>query len=91
MTNSLSYKSITIVNDDSCIVNKLETSLIDDARVVVYDHHMFIVLATDDFEKKLSPVGRTSAAQCYKTFYGCNLRVFVARSKSAFFSLYSLQ
>jgi hypothetical protein len=42
----LYYKPITIVNDDSSIVNKLETSLIDDARVIIHDHHMFIVLAT---------------------------------------------
>ncbi len=35
-----------IVNDDSSIVNKLETSLIDDARVIIYDRHMFIVEAT---------------------------------------------
>jgi hypothetical protein len=36
-----------IVNDDSSIVNKLETSLTDDARVVIYDHHMLIVQVTD--------------------------------------------
>ncbi len=42
----LYYKPITIVNDDSSIVNKLETSLIDNARVIIYDRHMFIVLAT---------------------------------------------
>jgi hypothetical protein len=36
------YKPIMIVNDDSSIVNKLETSLIDDARVVIYNCHMFI-------------------------------------------------
>ncbi len=35
-----------IINDDSSVVNKLETSLIDDARVIIYDHHMFIVQAT---------------------------------------------
>ncbi len=35
-----------IVNDDSRVVNKLETSLTDDARVIIYDHHMFIVQAT---------------------------------------------
>ncbi len=34
-----------IVNDDSTVVNKLETSLTDDARVVIYDRHMFIVQA----------------------------------------------
>ncbi len=36
---------MTIVNDDSRVINKLETSLTDDARVVIYDHHMFIVQA----------------------------------------------
>jgi len=30
-------------------MNKLETSLIDDARVVSYDHHMYIEKATGDF------------------------------------------
>jgi hypothetical protein len=35
-----------IVNDDSSIINKLETSLTDDARVIIYDCHMFIVQAT---------------------------------------------
>jgi len=42
----LYYKPIMIVNDDSSIINKLETSLIEDARVVNYDRHMFIVQAT---------------------------------------------
>jgi hypothetical protein len=35
-----------IINDDSKVVNKLEASLTDDARVVIYDRHMFIVQAT---------------------------------------------
>ncbi len=35
-----------IVNDDSMVINKLEASLTDDARVVIYDKHMFIVQAT---------------------------------------------
>jgi hypothetical protein len=42
----LYYKPITIVNVKSSIVNKIETSLIDKARVVIYDQHMFIVRAT---------------------------------------------
>ncbi len=46
MACGLYYKLTTIVNDDSRVVNKLEASLIGDARVVVYDHHMFIVQAT---------------------------------------------
>jgi hypothetical protein len=39
----LYYKPMTIVNDDSRVVNKLETSLTDDARVVIYDCQVFIV------------------------------------------------
>ncbi len=35
-----------VVNDDSSVVIKLATSLIADARVVIYDRHMFIVQAT---------------------------------------------
>ncbi len=37
---------MTIVNADSRVVNKLKTSLTDNARVVIYDRHMFIVQAT---------------------------------------------
>jgi hypothetical protein len=46
MSIGLYYKPITIVNDYSSVVNKLETSLIDEAIVIIYDHHMFIVQAT---------------------------------------------
>ncbi len=41
------YKPMTIVNDNARVVNKLEASLTADARVVIYDRHMFIVQATD--------------------------------------------
>ncbi len=37
---------MTIVNDDARIINKLDASLTDDSRVIIYDHHMFIVEAT---------------------------------------------
>ncbi len=43
----LYYKHITIVTDDSRAVNNLETSLTDDARVIIYNRHMFIAQATD--------------------------------------------
>ncbi len=46
LNNSLYNKPIMIINDSSSIVNKLETSLTDDTRVVIYDRHMFIVQAT---------------------------------------------
>jgi hypothetical protein len=42
---------MTIINDDSRVVNMLEASLIDNARVVIYDRHMFIVQATGIQEK----------------------------------------
>jgi hypothetical protein len=32
-----------IINDDSRVINRLETSLTHNARVVIYDRHMFIV------------------------------------------------
>jgi hypothetical protein len=35
-----------IVNDASSVVNKLEALLTDDVRVIIYDHHVFIVQAT---------------------------------------------
>jgi hypothetical protein len=37
---------MTFVNDDSRVINKLEAPLTDDARVFIYDRHMFIVQAT---------------------------------------------
>ncbi len=46
MCCGLYYKHITIVNDNSSAINKLEASLTDDARVVIYDCNMFIVQAT---------------------------------------------
>jgi hypothetical protein len=45
------YKPKTIVNDDSRVINKLEASLTDNARVVIYDRHMFIVQATSACHK----------------------------------------
>ncbi len=38
---------MTIINGDSRVITKLESSLTDDARVIIYNCHMFIVQATD--------------------------------------------
>ncbi len=46
-THGLYYKPVTIINDDSRIVNWLETSHTDNARVVIYNRLMFIVQATE--------------------------------------------
>jgi hypothetical protein len=39
---------VTAINYAFSGVNKLKASLNDDARVVIYDRHMFIVQATDE-------------------------------------------
>ena len=44
--SGLYYKPMMIVNDNSRVVNKLEASLTEGDRVVIYDCHMFIVQAT---------------------------------------------
>jgi len=43
--SGLYYKHITIVNDNSSVINKLEASLTDDARVISCDHNMYILQA----------------------------------------------
>ncbi len=43
--SGLYYKHVTIVNYASSGVYKLTASINDDARVVIYDRHMFIVQA----------------------------------------------
>jgi hypothetical protein len=42
-----------IINDDSRAVNKLEASLTYDARVIIYDRHLFIVQATESLSSFL--------------------------------------
>ncbi len=45
-TSGLYYKPIAIINDDFSVVSKLETLAIDNARVVIYDRHVFIIQST---------------------------------------------
>jgi hypothetical protein len=45
---------MTIVNEDSRVVTKLGTSLTDDARVIIYDCHMFTVKATGVTDEKIA-------------------------------------
>ncbi len=46
LPGGLYYKPMMIVNNDSRVVNNLETSLTYGARVIIYDRHVFIVQAT---------------------------------------------
>jgi hypothetical protein len=47
----LNYKHVMIVNDTSSGVIKWSFKLIDAARGVIYDRHVFILQATDDTGK----------------------------------------
>jgi hypothetical protein len=47
------FKHMTIVNDNSSIVSKWSSKLIDDARVTIYDRHMLMVQAKDDTKTDL--------------------------------------
>ncbi len=38
---------MTIVNENSSVIIKRSFKLIDASRGIIYDHHMFIVQATD--------------------------------------------
>jgi hypothetical protein len=46
IVSGLYCKHTMIINYASSVVNKLKAMLADDARVVIYDHHVFIVQAT---------------------------------------------
>jgi hypothetical protein len=50
----LSSCGLTIINDDSKVVNMLEAPLTDNARVVIYDRHMFIVQAIGRYNFSLT-------------------------------------
>ncbi len=58
---------MTIVNDDSGVVNKLGASLTDNARFVIYDHHMFIAQATERPLPRTNVLAYTPAASVTKT------------------------
>jgi len=51
--SGLDYKPMAIVDDDFRVINKLEASLTDNAGVIIYDRHMFIVQATGRLQYKL--------------------------------------
>ncbi len=74
---------MTIVNYASSVINKLEALLTDDARVIIYDRHVFIVQATEgDKRSKEFPLKNSwekieTWRLYYKTFYRCNLQIFV--------------
>jgi hypothetical protein len=69
-SSGLYYKHMMIVNENSRVVNKLEALLIDDARVIIYDRHMFIVQPTDvyTFHRRMlaftSPIEMTQLQSC---------------------------
>jgi hypothetical protein len=61
MTSGLYHKPMMIINEDSRVISKLEASLTDNARVVIYDRHMLIVQAIGQLER--SNTNRTYSSQ----------------------------
>jgi hypothetical protein len=59
---------MTIINYASSIINKIEGLLTDDARVIIYDCHVFIVQATEqiDKEKKFSKIETRNSPRSLK-------------------------
>ncbi len=49
-TGGLYYKHVTIVNDDSSVISKWSFKLIDDPRVIINDHNMFIIQAMEEIK-----------------------------------------
>ena len=56
---------MTIVNDDSSVVNKQSFKLIDDARVVIYDRNRFIIPATGDEILQVEYLPQSLFNQCF--------------------------
>ncbi len=63
ITFALYYKHIMIVNVDSSVVSEWHSSCIDDVRVIILDHNMFIIQATGDNSKKLFFFGTEAPAK----------------------------
>jgi hypothetical protein len=59
---------MTIINDDSRVVNKLEASLTDNARVIIYNHHMFIVQAPESCSALASLINIRLGWKCSELF-----------------------
>jgi hypothetical protein len=58
MISGLYYKHVTIINEDSSIVNKFGVFLTDNARVINYDRKMFLIEATGPSFFVHSPKGK---------------------------------
>ncbi len=86
------YKHTTIINDDSSIVNKLETSFIYDVRVIIYDCHMFIAQGTvlhgfetiSDFQSEVIVIFRPF----HNIYYNWILNASKEKSRMFFFPGY---
>ncbi len=93
--SGLYYKHVTIINDNSSIVSKWSFKLSDDPRVIIYNHHGFIIQATGvplqgsllalprnkDYSciEQLSPVYTNSSASNF-----CHVRLILPGSPSGF-------
>jgi hypothetical protein len=61
---------MTIVNDESSVVSEQSFQLIDDARGVIYDRHMFIIQATG----LNKPISLLTLVRAKKFYNRCSMR-----------------
>ncbi len=70
------YKHMTIVNDDSSVIIKWSFKLIDAARGIIYDHHMFIVRPTGVFVRlRWKSLPGTDTLAYYENSYNTDKKV----------------
>ncbi len=80
---SLYYKHVTIINYASSSIKKVKVSLNDDARVIIYDCHMFILQAPGHKLKEVNAFVITAPLTLFTTLFffvtrvGLNARVLV--------------
>ncbi len=71
MTSGLYHKPMTIINEDSRVISKLEASLTDNARVVIYDRQMLIVQAIGQLERSNTNRTYSSQSKCMQPYKCC--------------------
>ncbi len=80
----LYYKHMTIVNDDSSVVNQLEALLTDDARGVIYDHCKFIIQATGHSVQEYQSLRKLKILDRSSSFSTKSLLIFTFLIKSLY-------
>ncbi len=69
------YKDVTIVNDDSIVINKFGTSLTDNARVIIYDCIIKIFTIVNDDSIIVDKFGTSLTDDARVIIYDCIIMI----------------